>query len=69
MSRSAVELVQQSDAPQLQADALSELATVLVLAGRVEEARRTIDTAITIYQAKGDIVSAARATAWAASLN
>ena len=68
LARSAVELSQQSDAPQMQADTLSELAAVLILAGRVDEARQTIDTAIATYQAKGDVVSAARATAWAASL-
>jgi tetratricopeptide (TPR) repeat protein len=65
LARSAVELSQQSDAPQMRADSLSELASVLRLAGRVEEARQTIDSAIAIYRAKCDIVSAARASAWA----
>ncbi len=68
LARSAVELSQKSDAPQMQADALSELATVLMLAGRIGEARQGIDAAIAIYQAKGDVVSAARATAWATTL-
>ena len=68
LARSAVELSQHSDASQLQADTLSELAAVLKIAGRIDEARQSIDSAIAIYQAKGDIVSAARATAWAASL-
>jgi predicted ATPase/class 3 adenylate cyclase len=68
LARSAVELSQQSDAPQMQADTLSELAAVLKVAGRVDEARQCIDAAIAIYRAKGDIVSAARATAWTASL-
>ena len=36
---------------------------VLALAAGADEARRAIDTAIAIYQAKGDVVSAARATA------
>ncbi|MDH4289977.1 MAG: hypothetical protein OEV65_14655, partial [Aquincola sp.] len=66
--RSAVELSLQSDAPQLQADTLSELAAVLKLTGRVDEARQAIDSAIQTYRAKGDIASTARATAWAASL-
>jgi tetratricopeptide (TPR) repeat protein len=66
--RSAVELSQQTDSPQLQADTLSELATVMMLAGRLDEARQAITTAISIYQAKGDIVSAARSTDWAARL-
>jgi Flp pilus assembly protein TadD len=69
LARSAVELSQLSDAPQMQADALSELATVLAIAGRPAEARQAIDAAIAIYGAKGDIVSTARATSWAASLD
>ena len=68
LARSAVELSRQSDAPQMQADALSELAAVLLLAGRLDEARQPIDDAIATYRAKGDIVSAARAAAWAAGL-
>jgi ATP/maltotriose-dependent transcriptional regulator MalT len=68
LARSAVELSQKSDAPQMQADTLSELAVVLMLAGRLDEARVAIDTAIRIYRAKGDIVSAARATVWAVGL-
>jgi tetratricopeptide (TPR) repeat protein len=69
LARSAVELSRKSDAPQMQADALSELATVLMLAGRLDEARQAIDVAIAIYQNKGDVVSAARATAWATNLS
>ena len=69
LARSAVALAQQSDALQMQADTLSELAAVLNLAGRVDEARQTIDSAIATYRAKGDIVSATRATAWSASLS
>lgn len=68
LARSAVEISGQSDAPQMQADTLSELAVVLMLAGRNDEARQAIATAIANYQVKGDIVSAARATAWSANL-
>ena len=68
LARSAVALAMQTDAPPLKADTLSELAAVLMLAGRHSEARQTIDAAIAIYRAKGDIVSAARASAWAESL-
>jgi ATP/maltotriose-dependent transcriptional regulator MalT len=68
LARSAVELSLQSDAPQLQADTLSELAAVLKLTGRVDEARQAIDSAIKTYRAKGDIASTARAAAWAANL-
>jgi Flp pilus assembly protein TadD len=66
LARSAVELSQQSDAPQMRAETLSELAAVLMLAGRREDARQAIGTAIKTFEAKGDTVSAARATAWAA---
>jgi Flp pilus assembly protein TadD len=68
LARSAVELSQKSDAPQMRADTLSELASVLMLAGQFDEARQTIATAISIYQAKGDVVSTAQATAWTARL-
>ncbi len=64
MARSAVELLAGTDAPQLRADTLSELATVLALCGRHDEARETISNAIVTYQLKGDIVSARRAAAW-----
>ena len=69
LARSAVELSQKSDGPQMRADTLSELAAVLKLAGRLVEARQAIDMAIGIYQAKGDIVSTARFTAWATQLS
>ncbi len=69
LGRSAVELSQASDAPQMQADALSELAAVLLAIGQHAEANQTIASAIAIYQSKGDVVSAGRAAAWASRLN
>ena len=69
LARSAVEMSQRTDAPQMQADALSELATVLILSGRIDESRRTMDAAIAIYEAKGDVVSAARSKAWVAQID
>ena len=68
LARSAVELSKNSDAPQMQADTLAELAAVLALAGRRGEARDTMAEAIRIYQAKGDVVSSARGRAWMARL-
>jgi ATP/maltotriose-dependent transcriptional regulator MalT len=68
LARSAVELSQGSDSPQMQADALSELAAVLEHAGRLDESRRAIEDAISLYQGKGDVVSAARAATMAARL-
>ena len=68
LARSAVELSQKSDAPQMQADSLSELAAVLTQAGRLDEARQTIEMALAIYRLKGDVVSAARSARWAQQL-
>jgi len=68
LARSAVALSQKTDAPHAQADSLSELAAVLMIAGRIDEARQAVDAAILIYRLKGDVVSAARATAWASGL-
>jgi len=65
MARSAVELLAGTDAPRSRADTLSELATVLAICGRYDEARETISEAIAIYRLKENIVSAKRATAWA----
>ncbi len=68
LARSAIELSRNCDAPQMKGDTLSELAAVLLLAGRRDEARDAIDAAITIYRAKGDIASTRHAAAWAAAL-
>jgi class 3 adenylate cyclase/tetratricopeptide (TPR) repeat protein len=68
LARHAVELVRRSEAPLLQADALAELAVVLKIAGRRDEARAAIEEAIALYGAKGNVVSAARYRNWAADL-
>lgn len=68
MARRAIELSSGTDAPIFQADALVELASVLILGGRVDEARTTLDAAFELYTSKGDIVSAARATVLAERL-
>ena len=64
LARSAVALARTTDALLMQADTTRELAAVLWLAGRPEESRRSIDGAIGLYDAKGDVVSAARSRAW-----
>ena len=64
LARSAVALAQTTDALPMQGDTARELATVLWLAGKPEECRRSIDAAIGIYKSKGDVVSAARSSAW-----
>ena len=63
LAKTAVGLARQTESTSLQADALSELACVLRLAGRLDEARTAIDEAIALYKAKGNIVAAARAGA------
>jgi len=68
LAREAVRLAQGSEAPVLQADALIELASVLAIAGRFDEARAAAGDAVVVYAAKGDRVSTARWTAWAATL-
>ena len=69
LARAAVEYACRAEAPLLQADTQRELAAVLKSAGRTDEARAAIELAIRLYIAKGDRVSAARATAWAESVD
>ncbi|HVE88462.1 MAG TPA: AAA family ATPase [Burkholderiaceae bacterium] len=63
LARSAVELVQRTETPSLQGDALSELATVLRLAGKLDDARAALSEASALYSAKGNVVSVARSCA------
>ena len=65
LARTALDLVQKTEALTLQADAWSELAYVLRANGKIDEARQAIAEAITLYRSKGNIVSAARAAVWA----
>ena len=65
LARTAVDLIGSTEAPVLQAQALWELATVLDLAGKTEEASHVIGEAIELYATKGNKVSAARCRAWA----
>jgi hypothetical protein len=65
----AVKLVRHSEAPLLQADALAELAAILKIADRPSEARAAIEEAIALYDAKGNLVSAARCRNWADTLS
>ena len=56
-------LVERTDAPNDAADALSELAEVLELAGRSAQAREASALALALYARKGNVVSARRAEA------
>ena len=63
LARAALELSRQAEDPVLQADTLAELADVLRICGRAEDARGIAAEAAAIYRAKGDIVSAERVEA------
>jgi class 3 adenylate cyclase/tetratricopeptide (TPR) repeat protein len=67
LARAALELAGGSEAPVLQADTLVELAGVLRLAGREDEAAAQAHAAVVLYTAKGDVVSQQRAQDWATS--
>jgi len=67
MARAAIELARTTDDLALQADTLCELAEVLRLAGRGDEARQSMAEAAALCLAKGNIVSTRRAQAWIAA--
>ena len=68
LARTALEMARRTESPGLLADTLAELASVMQLAGKPDEARQAVGEAINLYRAKGNVVSAARASAWAAGL-
>ena len=61
LARAGLDLALQQETPALRGTAHSDLAAVLSRAGRAEEARRALEDAIVIYQAKGDLSSLGRA--------
>jgi class 3 adenylate cyclase/tetratricopeptide (TPR) repeat protein len=63
-AREAVSIVGETAEVGLTADALTDLAEVLRLAGRNEEARAPLSEALALYQRKGDRISAGRAAAF-----
>ena len=63
LAREAVALAADSDFLGLHADSLMDLAEVLRLAGRPEEANAAAEEALRLYGEKGNVVSAARAGA------
>jgi len=68
LARSACDLVRDTEAPLLKADALYELAVVLRAAGKCAEARAAANEALTLFKAKGDVSSSGRLAAWIADL-
>jgi tetratricopeptide (TPR) repeat protein len=63
LARSAVTFSNESDSLPLQGDTLVELAEVLRIAGRRDEALQTFDQALVAFKSKGDKVSAAKVDA------
>ena len=59
--REALELIGRAEEPDSKATVLMDLAESLVLAGRIEEARAALEEARSIFEAKGNVVSAGRA--------
>jgi class 3 adenylate cyclase/tetratricopeptide (TPR) repeat protein len=68
LARSALELVRETEAPVLQADALAELASVLWIGGKRDEAHLCAIEALGLYEKKGDRVSSTRLSTWAKSV-
>jgi hypothetical protein len=69
LARSAVSLALQTEAVDLQADALAELAGVLKMAGKAGDARGHIADAIHLFSQKGNVVAAGRARAFRVGLD
>ena len=61
LAREAVEIAAATDFLTYHADSLSDLAEVLEAAGRAEEAREAVRSALDLYEEKGNLVSAGRA--------
>ena len=61
LARDAVALAEPTDALDMRADGLVDLAEVLHLIGRTDETTGVLECAVRLYEQKGDVVSAARA--------
>ncbi len=68
LAREAVRLIQTTDAPNMQADALLDLTEVLRQSGRLDDARLVATEARGLYAGKGNAIAAARAAAIIESL-
>jgi predicted ATPase/class 3 adenylate cyclase len=69
LAREAVRLVEPTDLMTTRADALSDLAEVLALAGNREEALRALDEAVELYDRKGNLTALGRARSAAQELS
>jgi tetratricopeptide (TPR) repeat protein len=63
LAEEMIAAAQPTEYPDLRGDAHADLAEVLRLAGRAEEAERSLDAAVAEFAAKGNVVSAERARA------
>jgi tetratricopeptide (TPR) repeat protein len=61
LAREAVALAEPTDALDMRADALVDLAEVLRLVGRNDEPKGILEDALRLYEQRGNVVSAARA--------
>ena len=68
VARESVRLSRQTDFVNMQADALVDLAETLVLLGRDDDAGKTLQDAVALYEAKGNAVAGAAARAMLASV-
>jgi tetratricopeptide (TPR) repeat protein len=60
LAREAVALAEPTDALDMRADALVDLAEVLRLVGRKDEPKAVLEDALRLYERKGNVVSAGR---------
>jgi hypothetical protein len=60
LAREAVSMCDETDMLDAQADVYADLAEVLALAGRAEEAAEALGQALARYERKGNLVMAAR---------
>jgi DNA-binding SARP family transcriptional activator len=63
LAREAIAFIEESDFLPVHAEALMDLAEILRLAGRLEEAARSLEESVRLYEQKGNVVAAARARA------
>jgi tetratricopeptide (TPR) repeat protein len=61
LARTAVARANDTDSPALQGNALIELAEVLQLAGRTDDAALAVEQALRLHEKKGNVVSATKA--------
>ena len=63
LAREAVDVVEPTDWLNLRADTMMDLAEVLELAGKTNDAAARIEQALALYERKGNLVMAERARA------